>query len=127
MNYILGNIRLLKIKSFRYKKFRNMSSFKSSFKVSAQAQKYIDLEEKYGAHNYDPLPIVIKRAKNIHVWDVDGKKYIDCLSAYSAINQGHCNKAIRDAMKQQIQSLTLTSRAFYNGSLNTHSQFLKLR
>ena len=77
----------------------------------------IALEEKFGAHNYHPLPVVLSRGEGVFVWDVEGKRYYDFLSAYSAVNQGHCHPKIVGAMIQQAQTLTLTSRAFYNDML----------
>jgi len=87
------------------------------------SQKAIDLEDKYGAHNYHPLPVVLSRGEGVYVWDVDGKKYYDFLSAYSAVNQGHCHPKIVGAMKTQAETLTLTSRAFYNDMLGTYEKF----
>lgn len=84
----------------------------------------IALEDKYGAHNYHPLPVVLSRGKGVHVWDVEGKKYYDFLSAYSAVNQGHCHPKIINAMVQQAQTLTLTSRAFYNDQLGRYEEFV---
>ena len=84
----------------------------------------IALEEKYGAHNYHPLPVVLSRGEGVYVWDVEGKKYFDFLSAYSAVNQGHCHPKIVDAMVQQAQTLTLTSRAFYNDKLGVYEEFV---
>ena len=83
----------------------------------------IELESKYGAHNYHPLPVVISRGKGVFVWDVEGKKYYDFLSAYSAVNQGHCHPKIVEAMVAQAQTLTLTSRAFYNDQLGKYEKF----
>jgi len=83
----------------------------------------IELENKYGAHNYHPLPVVLNRGEGVYVWDVEGKKYYDFLSAYSAVNQGHCHPKIVDAMVQQAQTLTLTSRAFYNDMLGKYEKF----
>ena len=77
----------------------------------------IDLELKYGAHNYHPLPVVLERGEGVFVWDVEGKKYYDCLSAYSAVNQGHCHPDILSALNEQASKLTLTSRAFHNNVL----------
>ena len=74
----------------------------------------MELENKYGAHNYHPIPVVLERGEGVYVWDVDGKKYFDFLSAYSAVNQGHCHPKIIEALIKQAQKLTLTSRAFYN-------------
>lgn len=78
---------------------------------------YIELEEKYGAHNYHPLDVVIEKAEGVWVHDVDGKKYLDCLAAYSAVNQGHCHPRIINALKTQAEKVTLTSRAFRNSQL----------
>jgi len=80
-------------------------------------QQYIDLEDEFGAHNYKPLDVVLSRGEGVWVWDVDGNKYLDCLSAYSAVNQGHCHPKIMDAMLDQAKKLTLTSRAFRNDQL----------
>ncbi len=90
----------------------------------SRAAEAIALEEKYGAHNYHPLPVVLSRGEGVYVWDVDGKKYYDFLSAYSAVNQGHCHPKIVDAMVQQAQTLTLTSRAFYNNKLGVYEEFV---
>ena len=81
------------------------------------SQKAIELENKYGAHNYHPLPVVLSRGEGVYVWDVEGKKYYDFLSAYSAVNQGHCHPTIINALTEQASKLTLTSRAFYNDVL----------
>ena len=81
--------------------------------ITPNAQKYIDLENQYGAHNYHPLPVVLAKGKGPFVWDVDGKRYFDFLSAYSAVNQGHCHPKIVKALCDQAQELCLTSRAFY--------------
>jgi ornithine--oxo-acid transaminase len=87
-------------------------------------QNAIQLEEKYGAHNYHPLPVVLDRGEGVFVWDVEGKKYYDFLSAYSAVNQGHCHPKIINALKEQAEKLTLTSRAFYNSSLGEYEKFV---
>ncbi len=87
------------------------------------SQQAIDLENKYGAHNYHPLPVVLSKGEGVYVWDVEGKKYYDFLSAYSAVNQGHCHPKIVGAMVNQAQTLTLTSRAFYNDMLGTYEKF----
>ncbi|QHC85229.1 ornithine--oxo-acid aminotransferase [Empedobacter brevis] len=84
----------------------------------------IALEEKYGAHNYHPLPVVLEKGEGIYVWDVDGKKYYDFLSAYSAVNQGHCHPRIINKLKEQAEKLTLTSRAFYNAELGKFEKFI---
>lgn len=88
------------------------------------AQQYIDLEAKYGAHNYHPLPVVLEKGKGSIVWDVEGKEYLDFLSAYSAVNQGHCHPRLIDAMIKQAQQLTLSSRAFHNNQLGLAEQKL---
>jgi len=85
---------------------------------------YIALEEKFGAHNYHPLPVVIERGQGIYLYDVEGKQYFDFLSGYSAVNQGHCHPAIIAAMTEQASRLTLTSRAFYNNQLGEYEQFI---
>ncbi|TYP98754.1 ornithine--oxo-acid transaminase [Tenacibaculum adriaticum] len=87
------------------------------------SQQAIDLENKYGAHNYHPLPVVLSRGEGVYVWDVEGKKYYDFLSAYSAVNQGHCHPKIVGAMVNQAKTLTLTSRAFYNDILGQYEKF----
>jgi ornithine--oxo-acid transaminase len=84
----------------------------------------MDLEHKYGAHNYHPLEVVIAKGKGVWVWDVDGKKYLDFLSAYSAVNQGHCHPKIINTLIEQAQTLTLTSRAFYNDALGEYEKFI---
>ena len=88
------------------------------------SQDFIDLENKYGAHNYHPLDVVIDRGEGVWVWDVEGKKYMDFLSAYSAVNQGHCHPKIINAFMQQVQTLTLTSRAFYNSVLGKYEKYI---
>ena len=88
------------------------------------AQYFLDLEEKYGAHNYHPLPVVLKRGKGVHLWDVDDKQYFDFLSGYSAVNQGHCHPTIIEALTEQAQILTLTSRAFHNDQLGEYEKFI---
>ncbi|MDG1729385.1 MAG: ornithine--oxo-acid transaminase [Algibacter sp.] len=87
------------------------------------SQQAIDLENKYGAHNYHPLPVVLSRGAGVYVWDVEGKKYYDFLSAYSAVNQGHSHPKIVNAMVEQAQTLALTSRAFYNDMLGKYEKF----
>ena len=94
----------------------------NSEKISSA--KAIELEDRYGAHNYHPLPVVLSKGKGVFVWDVEGKKYFDFLSAYSAVNQGHCHPRIVDAMAEQARTLTLTSRAFYNDSLGAYEKYM---
>ena len=88
------------------------------------SQEAIDLENKHGAHNYHPLPVVLNRGEGVYVWDVEGKKYYDFLSAYSAVNQGHCHPKIVNAMVHQAQTLSLTSRAFYNDVLGSYEKYV---
>ena len=88
------------------------------------SEEIISLENKYGAHNYHPLPVVLSRGEGVYVWDVEGKKYYDFLSAYSAVNQGHCHPKIVGAMMEQAQTLTLTSRAFYNDKLGIYEEYI---
>ena len=90
----------------------------------SQAQKLMELENRYGAHNYHPIPVVLDRGEGVYVWDTDGKKYFDFLSAYSAVNQGHCHPKIISALTEQAKKLTLTSRAFYNSSLGEYEKFI---
>jgi len=92
--------------------------------VLSKSQYYIDLEDKYGAHNYHPLPVVLEKGEGIFVWDTDGKKYFDFLSAYSAVNQGHCHPKIIEALKNQADILTLTSRAFFNNVLGEYEKYV---
>jgi len=89
-----------------------------------KSQEFIAQENKFGAHNYHPLPVVLDRGEGVYVWDVEGKKYFDCLSAYSAVNQGHVHPKILNAMVEQAKKLTLTSRAFYNSALGEYEEFV---
>ncbi len=88
------------------------------------SEKAMELENQYGAHNYHPLPIVLSKGEGAYVWDVDGKQYFDFLSAYSAVNQGHCHPRIVDALVDQARTLTLTSRAFYNDCLGVYEKYI---
>lgn len=92
--------------------------------MSPKAAELIEKEDQYGAHNYHPLPVVLERGEGVYVWDVDGKRYFDFLSAYSAVNQGHCHPKIVGAMVEQAQKLTLTSRAFYNDKLGNYEEYI---
>lgn len=92
--------------------------------LSEKTQSYIQKEEAYGAHNYHPIPVVIDRAEGVYMWDVDGKQYFDFLSAYSAVNQGHCHPRIVNALIEQSRKLTLTSRAFHNDLLGEYERFM---
>jgi ornithine--oxo-acid transaminase len=96
----------------------------STIMLSEQTQYYLDLEEKYGAHNYHPLPVVLSKGEGVYLWDVDGKRYYDFLSGYSAVNQGHCHPKILKAFMEQAQQLTLTSRAFHNNLLGEYEKFI---
>jgi len=93
-------------------------------KKMSRSEELMNLESKYGAHNYHPLPVVLERGEGVYVWDVEGKKYFDFLSAYSAVNQGHCHPKIINALKEQAGVMTLTSRAFYNSELGIYEKFI---
>jgi ornithine--oxo-acid transaminase len=95
-----------------------------NFNIGARSKEYVELENKYGAHNYHPLPVVLEKGEGVYLWDVEGKKYFDFLSAYSAVNQGHCHPKIIGAMTEQAKILTLTSRAFYNNKLGPYEKFI---
>ena len=116
--------------SFRFLP-RQASSFLSprvthrgAMTLTSTQQAVINLEEKHGAHNYHPLPVVLCKGSGTKVWDVDGKSYYDFLSAYSAVNQGHCHSKILGALVEQAQKLTLTSRAFHNDALGQYCKFV---
>jgi ornithine--oxo-acid transaminase len=97
--------------------------------IEQDTASYIALEDQYGAHNYHPIPVVLSRGRGVHVWDVNDIKYYDFLSAYSAVNQGHCHPRIIKALVNQASKLTLTSRAFYNdilGIRRIYDQFVLL-
>lgn len=96
----------------------------STINMSSTTQYYLDLEDQYGAHNYHPIPVVLNRGKDVFVWDVEGKRYYDFLSGYSAVNQGHCHPKIVQTFIEQAQVLTLTSRAFYNDLLGEFEKFI---
>uniref|UniRef100_A0A7E4VET6 Ornithine aminotransferase n=1 Tax=Panagrellus redivivus TaxID=6233 RepID=A0A7E4VET6_PANRE len=92
--------------------------------TESKAPNFIEREKKFGAHNYKPVPVVIDRGEGVHVWDVDGKQYLDFLSAYSAVNQGHCHPRLLKVIQEQAKRVTLTSRAFYNSSLGEYEEFI---
>jgi len=96
----------------------------STIAISSNAQQYLDLEEKYGAHNYHPLPVVLNRGEGVFLYDVDGKRYYDFLSGYSAVNQGHCHPKIIATLIEQAQKLTLTSRAFHSNLLGEYEKYI---
>ncbi|KAL2077899.1 hypothetical protein ACEWY4_025584 [Coilia grayii] len=110
-----------------YSSSRAASSAASSMKRAERqltSQEVYAREDKYGAHNYHPLPVALERGKGIYVWDVEGRRYYDFLSAYSAVNQGHCHPKIIAALNDQASKLTLTSRAFYNNILGAYEEFI---
>ncbi len=92
--------------------------------VSSNTQKYLDLENTFGAHNYHPIPVVLDRGEGVYLYDVDGKRYFDFLSGYSAVNQGHCHPAIIKTLQEQASKLTLTSRAFHNNLLGEYEKYI---
>jgi len=92
--------------------------------ISPRTQYFLDKEDRYGAHNYHPLPVVLARGRGVHVWDVDDRRYYDFLSGYSAINQGHCHPRIMEVFMEQAQKLTLTSRAFHNDVLGEYAEYI---
>lgn len=96
----------------------------STYPVASATQQYIDRELHFGAHNYHPLPVVLEKGKGIYLWDVEGKKYYDFLSGYSAVNQGHCHPRLVNAITKQASTLTLTSRAFHNNLLGTYEEYI---
>jgi ornithine--oxo-acid transaminase len=96
----------------------------SSLHTSANTAKYIALEDQFGAHNYHPVPVVLEKGEGVFLYDVDGKRYFDFLSGYSAVNQGHCHPEIIKALTEQAQKLTLTSRAFYNNQLGVYEKYI---
>lgn len=92
--------------------------------MELSSQKAIELENQYGAHNYHSLPVVLSKGESIFVWDLEGKKYFDFLSAYSAVNQGHCHPKIVNVLIEQAQKLTLVSRAFHSDLLGVYEKFM---
>ena len=92
--------------------------------VTERTAYFLQLEEKFGAHNYHPLPVVLDRGEGVFLYDVDGKRYYDFLSGYSAVNQGHCHPTIIEALVKQAQKLTLTSRAFHNNWLGEYAKYI---
>ena len=96
----------------------------TTISLSEKTQYYLHLEEQYGAHNYHPLPVVLQKGEGVYLWDVDGKRYYDFLSGYSAVNQGHCHRRIVEALIKQAGKLTLTSRAFHNNILGEYEKYI---
>ena len=115
--------KLLQLFNFHFYFF--ISKFmNSTIYISSNTQQYLDLEEKYGAHNYHPLPVVLNRGEGVFLYDVDGKRYYDFLSGYSAVNQGHCHPKIIATLIEQAQKLTLTSRAFHSNLLGDYEKYI---
>ena len=110
--------------SLLYFSFIILDFMETTINMSEKTQYYLDLEEKYGAHNYHPLPVVLERGEGVYVWDVDGKRYYDFLSGYSAVNQGHCHPKIVQSFIEQSKKLTLTSRAFHNDVLGEFEKYI---
>jgi ornithine--oxo-acid transaminase len=110
--------------SFYFTLFEFLLFMNSVINITQLAQHYMNLEEKHGAHNYHPIPVVLERGEGVYLWDVDGKRYYDFLSGYSAVNQGHCHPKIVQSFVEQSQKLTLTSRAFYNNVLGEYEKFV---
>jgi ornithine--oxo-acid transaminase len=102
----------------------NSIDMQSTINLSDKSLYYLELEEKYGAHNYHPVPVVLTKGEGVFVWDTDGKKYYDFLSGYSAVNQGHCHPTIVKAFVEQAQKLTLTSRAFHSDLLGEFAKYI---
>jgi len=119
-------LRLIQLNSVKLLASRcaSTSALTQSFEEQSLADQYIERELKYGAHNYKPVPVVVAKAKGVHIWDVDGKVYYDFLSAYSALNQGHCHPRLVKTMQEQASKLTLTSRAFYNNQLGEFCEYM---
>ena len=92
--------------------------------MTSKTEQLIEMEERYGAHNYHPMPVVLDRGRGVYLWDIEGKRYYDFLSAYSAVNQGHCHQLLVDVMKKQAEKLTLTSRAFHNSVLGEYEKYI---
>ena len=120
----LGEISRSSARPFGRVAARRLSRALSSAPPVGEAERLIALEHKHGAHNYHPLPVVLERGQGVHVWDVGGKRYLDFLSAYSAVNQGHAHPKILAALHEQAERLTLTSRAFHNNVLGEYEQFV---
>ncbi len=118
----MGFVFMLSCESHSLFYFNHFSMLTQS--VSANTAAYLQLEEQYGAHNYHPLPVVLEKGAGVFLWDVDGKRYYDFLSGYSAVNQGHCHPKIIASLVEQAQKLTLTSRAFHNNLLGEYAKFI---
>jgi ornithine--oxo-acid transaminase len=124
-NYIrLTSNTLAPIFSLIFSIFAKKNIMETMLDLSEKTARFIELEDRYGAHNYHPIPVVLKKGQGVFVWDVDGKRYYDFLSAYSAVNQGHCHPKIISALTEQAKELTLTSRAFYNDALGEYEKYM---
>jgi ornithine--oxo-acid transaminase len=108
----------------RYRSVLKNTRLFSTQRSISRSEELIHIEEKYGAHNYHPIPVVIERAKGVYMYDVEGKTYMDFLSAYSAVNQGHCHPRILRVLHEQAEKLTLTSRAFHNNLMGQYAQYI---
>lgn len=117
-------IGICNIHSFTHSLIQSLFTMHHHFTISDTTQQYLDLEYRYGAHNYHPLPVVLERGEGVFLWDVEGHCYYDFLSGYSAVNQGHCHPQIVEALTDQAQRLTLTSRAFHSNLLGKYEQFI---
>src|ERR1043165_8887796 len=104
--------------------YKNSRMMKTTMIDKSKTQEAMEREAQFGAHNYHPIPVVIEKGEGVYVWDVEGKKYFDFLSAYSALNQGHNHPKIVKALVDQVQTLSLTSRAFYNNVLGEYEEFI---
>lgn len=129
MSSLQGSFKSLLSKSARHgaltkNQFRSKSAASAPSTKPSESELMMAKEDQYGAHNYHPLPVVLSKGKGVHVWDVEGKRYLDFLSAYSAVNQGHCHPKIVEALINQSQNLALTSRAFYNDALGEYEEYV---
>uniref|UniRef100_A0A7S0N2X3 Ornithine aminotransferase n=1 Tax=Pyramimonas obovata TaxID=1411642 RepID=A0A7S0N2X3_9CHLO len=121
---VRGNADLLQARLFYTAAGGLKSATPATVETPSLSQQFIDVEDRFGAHNYSPLPVVLARGQGVHVWDVEGKQYYDFLSAYSAVNQGHCHPKIIEALVKQSATLGLTSRAFYNNVLGDFEKYV---
>ncbi|XP_054161617.1 ornithine aminotransferase, mitochondrial-like [Oppia nitens] len=123
---MLSRMQLFSTKLLNKAPVRHLSVTNAAVKsdTSSKSQEVFDREAKYGAHNYHPLPVALCKGKGVYVWDVEGKQYYDFLSAYSAVNQGHCHPAILKTLREQSEVLTLTSRAFYSSALGEYEEYI---
>eukprot|EP00300_Choanocystis_sp_HF-7_P022420 c2167_g1_i2.p1 GENE.c2167_g1_i2~~c2167_g1_i2.p1 ORF type:complete len:435 (+),score=70.04 c2167_g1_i2:1-1305(+) len=120
----MGNGPTVRVFRPRMRRVWSVSCRRFGVSLSPKAQSLVDKEARFGAHNYHPLPVVLARGSGVHLWDVDGKQYLDFLSAYSAVNQGHCHPRLVESMTKQASTLTLTSRAFHNNVLGEYAEYV---